>query len=558
MSLHLIGVNLVKMKNGVIIPEKKKQENDMPSKKQTSIPLYIRTLRCTVYILIKAINVAYVPVFIYRVFQKPKKCSPVTNPLLKISATELVKKIRKKEISCEEVVQAYITRIKEVNPLLNAVIEDRFADALEDARKVDLLVCSNEFLSNGEKIIQEYPLLGVPLTVKGSLAVKGMKFTSGTVTRKECKAEFDADAVALARKAGAIPLVVTNVPELCMSWETTNKLHGTTQNPHDSTRTCGGSSGGEGSLLGAGASLIGIGSDIAGSLRLPAHFCGVWGHKPTPGAVSFDGHYPSCLQRDKWEAVFTVGPMARYASDLKTLLNVITIPENKQKLDLEKKLDIKKIKVFYSEHQDFYWQKPNRSCSGAVRKVVDHFRNICDTDPKEVDLRLKENFPDLGALDILGINDIDDIFDGNSNGAWAEFFRYITFSSKYTFMPIACGLLRKIASSISEENKSKIKELLEEYKNSYQEMLKDHGVIIVPSFPLEAPKHGDVLRTALFNGYLSLFNWLGFPVTNCPVGITKDGLPVGVQVVSLPYGDKYTLAIAEEIERAFGGWVEPS
>ncbi|CAH1134605.1 unnamed protein product [Ceutorhynchus assimilis] len=522
-----------------------------------SLPLRVRTLRATIYVLSKALNLAYVPLFIYRIFERRKRCTPVTDPILKMPAVELAKKIRRKEMSCLHVVEAYICRIKEVNPLLNAVIEDRFAEALEDAKKVDELVSRKDFLENEEAVAKEYPLLGVPITIKGSLAVKGMKYTSGTRTRKDVRAEIDADAVALARAAGAIPLLVSNVPELCMSWETSNKLIGTTKNPHDTRRTCGGSSGGEASLLGAGASVLGIGSDVAGSLRLPAHYCGVWGHKPTPRAVSFEGHYPDSRSRDVWEEIFTVGPMARYATDLPTLLQVIAKPEKREMLNLNEKINIKDIKIYYSEFEDFYWQKPNSHCREAVTKVVDHFSKICNTKPQKIDFFLKQNLPDMIACDILTTKDIDDEFDGNANGAFKELFKYAAFQSDHTFMLIMCGILRRLATTFSGKRKPHIDEIIGKVKKLYEGILKDNGVIIVPTFPVEAPRHGDVLRVALSSGCLSLFNGLGYPVTNCPAGATKSGIPIGIQVASLPYGDKLTLAVAQEIERSFGGWIEP-
>ncbi|KAL1506070.1 hypothetical protein ABEB36_005501 [Hypothenemus hampei] len=523
---------------------------------QQHLSLCQQTARATVYALMKALNILYVPIFIYRIFQKSKKCSAVIDPILRITAVDLARRIRLKEISCLEVTKTYINRIKEVNPLLNAVIDDRFDEALEDAKKVDALLVSSKDQHAFER---DFPLLGVPITIKGSLAVKGLKHSSGSIMRKDYIAEKDADVVALARAAGAIPILVSNVPELCMSWETTNKLIGTTNNPHDSTRTCGGSSGGEASLLASAASLIGVGSDIAGSLRLPAHYCGVWGHKPTPGAVSFDGHYPSCIHRERWESIFTVGPMARYASDMKTLLTVITKPEKRATLNLDKKINIKNIKVYYSDHKNYYWKEPNRYCRGAVRKVVEHLGNTTSFEPQEIDFHLSQHAPDLASFDILCVKDIEDMFDGNGKGAYKELTKYATFNSKHTFMLIICALLRRgvMKCNQSEKLKAKTEEYINKIRKEYEDILGDDGVLVVPSFPIEAPKHGDVLRTAIYAGYLSVFNVLGFPVTNCPVGVTRDGLPIGVQIAAKKNGDNLTLTVAEELENAFGGWIEP-
>lgn len=517
-----------------------------------------RTLGISVFGLMRALNIAYVPLFIYRLFEKREKYIPISDPILKIPASELTQKIRKKEISCVEVIEKYIARIKEVNPIINAVIEDRFVQALEEAKKLDQWINSDDFVKNQDNIANDYPLLGVPISVKGSIGVKGLKHTSGMVTRNKITAEDDAVSVKQAKKAGAIPLLVSNVPELCMNWETSNKLVGTTKNPYDTTRTCGGSSGGEGSLLGSGASLIGIGSDIAGSLRLPAHFCGVYGHKPTPSTVSDSGHFPNSTDREQWEGAFTIGPMSRYAKDLRTLLKVIVKPEKQEQLKLDEKVDIKNVKVHYiNDYPDNSCDKTSQECSNAVLKVVDYFSKTSNAEPEKVDFHQLQFAGELAAIHLLQIDDINDIFDNNDSCTTTEYLRYLTFRSKHTFMPISYSVLKKIVTSLPKNYKEKIAEDLTSLRNKFQETLGDNGILVMPTYHVEAFKHGDALKYALNNGYMSIFNALGFPVTNCPVTLTKEGLPVGIQVVGMPYSDKLTLAIAEEIERAFGGWREP-
>ncbi|CAH0558608.1 unnamed protein product [Brassicogethes aeneus] len=132
------------------------------------------------------------------------------------------------------------------------------------------------------------------------------------------------------------------------------------------------------SLIGAGASLIGIGSDIAGSLRLPSHFCGTWGHKPTPETVSFKGHYPSCKDESAWAEVFTLGPISRYATDLRMLLQIIVKPTVKKKLDLNKPVDISNVRIYYLEQINSpIVDKPNNNVKTAINRVISHFNNIC-------------------------------------------------------------------------------------------------------------------------------------------------------------------------------------
>lgn len=169
-----------------------------------------------------------------------------------------------------------------------------------------------------------------------------MSICVGALKRKGLKATEDADCVALLRSAGAIPLLVSNTPEYCMSWETSNHVTGRTLNPHDSRRTAGGSSGGEGALIGAGASVFGIGSDMAGSIRVPALFNGIFGHKPTDGLISVTGHYPASV--DNFRGCLTVGPMCRYARDLPTLIHLMA-GKNASKLRLDEPLRTVDIKV---------------------------------------------------------------------------------------------------------------------------------------------------------------------------------------------------------------------
>lgn len=181
-------------------------------------------------------------------------------------------------------IQTYIDRCKEVNPFLNAIVDSRYEEALAEAREIDKEIIAG--VRTPEQMEKETPLLGLPVTVKESIAVKGLSNQAGRKFKKRKYAEEDAPIVHNARKNGAIILLVSNTPELCLCWETYNKVSGRTNNPWDMRRTPAGSSGGEGALLGSGASLLGIGSDIAGSLRMPAMFNGVWGHKPSPHLVS--------------------------------------------------------------------------------------------------------------------------------------------------------------------------------------------------------------------------------------------------------------------------------
>src|SRR4051812_30920302 len=196
------------------------------------------------------------------------------NDLIFLSATRMAQLIRHKEVSSEELVKAHLQRIETVNPSINAVVHLCAGRALKEARERDADVKRGEVKG---------PLHGVPMTVKDSIATEGVVTTSGTLGRANHVPDRDASTVALMRGAGAVVLGKTNVPELCLAFESDNLIHGRTNNPYDVTKTSGGSSGGEAAIIAACGSPIGLGSDAGGSVRLPAHFCGIAGIKPTSG-----------------------------------------------------------------------------------------------------------------------------------------------------------------------------------------------------------------------------------------------------------------------------------
>ncbi|XP_066575973.1 fatty-acid amide hydrolase 2-B isoform X2 [Amia ocellicauda] len=321
---------------------------------------------------------------------------PVTNPLLRLSGVELARRIRRGEVSCVEVIQAYIDRIQEVNPQINAMVKDRFSAALQEAVQVDKLV--SEEGGDEESLQDRYPLLGVPLTVKEAFALQGMPQASGLVSRKGVVSRNDAAAVALLKRAGAVPLGVTNCSELCMWLESSNRLYGTTNNPYCTERIAGGSSGGEGSILGSGASVIGVGSDIGGSIRMPSFFNGVFGHKPTPGIVPNEGQFPcaSGLQ----DPFLCTGPMCRYAEDLIPMLRVMAGP-NANGLDLSAEVDLKQLRFYSMAHDGgaLLVSPVDRELVESQRKVIERLEADLGVKVQEVHIpQFKYSFQIWSAM----------------------------------------------------------------------------------------------------------------------------------------------------------------
>src|ERR1700690_1862061 len=232
------------------------------------------------------------------------------------SAVAMAEHIRKKKLSPVELVDAHLARIEKLNPKLNAFVQVDADGARREARAAEDAVLRGERLG---------PLHGVPVSIKSSIEVAGWRCEAGTKLREGFLASHDAPLVSRLRQAGAITLGNTNTPELLMAWETDNLLYGRTNNPWDLSRSPGGSSGGEAAAIAAGCSAGGVGSDGGGSIRVPAHFSGICGLKPTPGRIPTTGHFPPAEGAMSWLGV--VGPMARTIADVCELFEVLAGPD---------------------------------------------------------------------------------------------------------------------------------------------------------------------------------------------------------------------------------------
>src|SRR5215467_7420544 len=234
-----------------------------------------------------------------------------------LSAVEMARQIREKKISPVELADAHLDKIQRLNPELNAYVNVDPERVRIEARVAEASLANGAILG---------PLHGVPISIKSSLDVSGMKCESGTRLRAGYIAKSDAPLVARLRQAGAIVLGVTNTPELLMAWETDNLLYGRTNSPWDLERRLGGSSGGEAAAIAAGMSAGGVGSDGGGSIRVPAHFSGICGLKPTPGRIPATGHFPASA--GPFALIGVVGPMARTVRDVELMFQAIAGPDN--------------------------------------------------------------------------------------------------------------------------------------------------------------------------------------------------------------------------------------
>lgn len=489
-----------------------------------------------------------------------KKLPPVDSPLLVLSATQLAKKIRRKEVSSVEVVRAYIDRIQEVNPFLNAIIKDRFDAALQEAAQVDKLI---EEETGGEEVLEDrLPLLGVPLSVKESFSIQGMPITTGVVSRRGVVATVDAPPVALLKRAGAIPMGVTNTSELCMWSESHNHLNGITNNPYDLERIPGGSSGGEGSIVAAAGAVIGIGSDIGGSIRMPCFFNGIFGHKTTPGVVSTENQYPPNSGRQS-EYVST-GPMCRYAEDLLPMLRIMAGP-NAHMLSLNTKVDLKKVRFFTIPHDG------GSSMAYPVSKeLMDIQRKVVERLEADLGVKVQQvSFPELSyGFQIwdtyMSLPDEEgkppqpfaELMGEPGRPVWPvwELLKRMIGKSEHTMAAIGLALIEMTHGS---KPSSSIIQKKEKLQKEVDELLGTDGVFLYPTHPRVAPKHHHPLFRPFDFAYTGIINILGLPVTQCPLGLGEEGLPLGVQVVAGKLQDHLTLEVALYLEKTFGGWRDP-
>ncbi|XP_063596990.1 fatty-acid amide hydrolase 2-B-like [Penaeus indicus] len=520
--------------------------------------------------------------FVWMGWRRKSSLPPVFNPILLLSATELAQNIRERKMSSVEVVKAYVTRISDVNPLLNAVAQENFQSALLEAKRVD------ERLSQGFKdgsLTKEYlkenqPFLGVPFTVKETVAAAGLPNSGGLVVRNSIRALTDADIVRKMKRAGAILVGNTNVSELGMWWESDNHVYGRTNNPYDTRRTPGGSSGGEAALMCACGTPISLGTDTGGSIRIPAYFCGLFGHKPSSGVTSVRG----CnIHLDVvWSEMQSAGPIARHAKDLAPILAVL-VGDKADKLSLDKRVDPGTLQIFTMENDcdGILTSNMNSSLVAAQRAVAHHFRHTYDITVRKVIIpgmkksyqiwqeKLREEYKE-------GTPIFQQMADNKGEiNFWTEITRLILCRAHHTIPLLAQAAMEKFAGEVKflkdqkkvlqgKEDTQRVPAQLQgetmwkRLQMRVQRLLGDNGVLLYPSHPTLAPYHNEPLFRPLNFTYTAIFNALGFPVTQVPLGLAPNGLPLGIQVVGGLYQDHVTIAVAADLEKAFGGWICPS
>ncbi|KAK2585700.1 hypothetical protein KPH14_010313 [Odynerus spinipes] len=529
---------------------KKKNTNNKTIDKAKK--LFMDILRCII-VQIHSIFDCVVD-FIFGLYydNKAKRIPPVKNPLLLDSAVTLAEKIRSKQVTAEEVVKAFIERCKEVNGLINAIVEDRYEDAIQEAKEVDKLI---EDCKDPSTLKETKPFLGVPFTTKESNEAKGLLHSMGLICRRDHRSSSDATAVGYLKKAGGILIGKTNIPELNLWAESRNNLYGQTCNPYNITRTVGGSSGGEGAIIAACGAAFSIGSDIGGSTRMPAFFNGVFGYKPSEGMTPLKGI--GLRKKDYPDSMAEAGPICKRAEDLAPFLKVL-VGDKISKLKLDEPVDLKSLNIFYQpESGDLRASKVNHAMRSALRRAVEHFQEITKSTTKikipgsEYSYKLWRYWMSQEGIDFKS-----DITNGKSRAnAMSEIGKLISGTSEITL----AAIFKLVDEDVfPKDDPEWARSVTSNMKKYLLETLGDNGVLFYPSSPTPASYHYSTFFRPFNFGYWCLFNVVRFPVCQVPLGLDYEGLPVGIQVVAAPYNDHLCIAVAKELERAFGGWVPPS
>ncbi|XP_072744853.1 fatty-acid amide hydrolase 2 [Anoplolepis gracilipes] len=486
---------------------------------------------------------------------------PIKDLTLLHSATTLAFKIRNRQLTSEEVISSYIERIKEIQPILNCTVAERFTEALEEARKCDELLKSQDAPS-ADVLAKEKPLFGVPFTTKDCIGVANMQQTAGLVMRKNTVADRDAEVIKLMRSAGAIPLALTNVSELAMWWESTNCLFGTTKNPYNTRHIVGGSSGGEGCIQAAAGSPIGIGSDIGGSIRMPAFFNGIFGHKPSKGIVSNDGQYPSAHSDDQ-DQLLAIGPMCRYAQDITLTLKILA-NKNVGLLKLDQKVDISQIKIYYMEDDggQYLISPVDPEIKEKLRKTLNYFEKAHKIKATKLNVKKFKKSIALWLANMTAKDDKDFSYElANRNGhinIYWELIKWLLCTSDHTLIALLTAIFEQFGIKHGSEKYVRLMQQSKDLRQEFKDILGEDGVFLYPTHPTAAPMHHEPMFKPFNFSYTAIINVLGLPATTCPLGLNKQGLPIGIQVVAGLHQDRLTLAIAEELERGFGGWIPPT
>jgi amidase len=471
-----------------------------------------------------------------------------------LSALQAAEAIRTKKISSLELTRHVFERIELYNPALNAFAYQLKDAALAQAQKADDALARKEATG---------VFHGVPIQIKESFAVAGQPRTWGIPTFKDARPPQNSAAVDRLLGAGAVLIGGTNVPVNLSDWQSYNPVYGTTNNPWDVSRTPGGSSGGAAAALAAGLGYLSVGSDIGGSIRVPSHFCGIYGHKPTLDLVSLRGHLPGGeFAPPGFSTLLAVaGPMARSASDLLAALKVLGGPEGWDAKAWKWELPPARAQKLTEFRVGYVLDDPIAPPSPDVRAVLEKtLENL-----GRAGVKLKAGWPA-----------------GLEPSPMLETYRYMLFSFFITRSPelvqkslraeferIAGPAAAQALGSAPYWQDQNMRRLA--YRSQWQAYFDEIDVFLSPvtftaAFPHDhsEPQSARKIQTVAGpRNYMEGLNWMGAasltgcPATAAPVGRTEGGLPVGIQIMGPYWEDATTIAFADLLAREFGGFTPP-
>jgi amidase len=475
------------------------------------------------------------------------------------SAVELVDAIRRREVGSRELLDHHLARVERLNPRINAVVT---LDVERARRRADV---ADRALARGEDV---GPLHGLPITIKDVMETAGLRTTSGAETYRDHVPATDATSVARLARAGAIVFGKTNTPTLAMDCQTYNPLFGTTSNPWDPSRTPGGSSGGAAAAVAAGLSPLELGTDIGGSIRNPAHYCGVYGHKPTFGIVPMQGYIPPPPGTLADTDINVIGPLARSADDLALVLDVLAGPDAERAVAWRLALPPPRRTTLREYRVAVWLDDPTCPTDAAVGDRLQAAADALAGAGARVDDRARPGFALRDAYrhyyQLLCL-------------ATSTVFGADQFASLATFadgLPEdADDLIARYARASTGRHRQWIglNEARERYRRLWADLFRRHDVLLCPVTPVAAIPHDQdpnwAARTIRVNGgarsYEDQLVWAGvvglayLPATVAPVGRTPGGLPVGVQIVGPYLEDRTPIDVARRLADIVGGYEIP-
>ena len=455
---------------------------------------------------------------------------------------EIAASIRSRKMSPVEIVDAHLRRIESLQPQLNAFVHFDAVAARAQSRAAEAAVLHNGPIGT---------LHGIPLTIKSCIDVAGWPCPAGSLLRKDYFPRADAPLAGRLKSAGAILVGNTNTPEFLMAYETNNLLTGKTSNPWNLACSSGGSSGGEAAAVAAGCSMGGVGSDGGGSIRVPAHFCGICGLKPTPGRIPATGHFPSGAGAFGWIGV--VGPMARTIADVRALFEVMAGPDAGDAHSAP-------VPVRAYSEKDLRGTRIGILESSALGSATPETSAAVDRAAK----LLSDRGFSVEPFELTGLDRALEL--------WWFFFGPVIAHQLNTNLADhqsqLSPMLREYLSIATSANPLSLDQFIQAC--SERDLLREKilrqidrvHILLSPVSSAPAFRHGEgnyspgtgYRDTMRFSQWLNL---TGFPGASVPIGISNEGLPIGVQIIGRPFEDELILAVAESLEHSRGPWQPP-